>query len=202
MALFYPTCIFVAFLPTDRFLASLVFVPLVCPPCMYMPLYILFFCTSFLSLCLCTFFLTFLSVPFFGPFVSVQVYEDTSGLTVGDPVLRRRQPLSVELGPGIMGTIFDGIQVCTKIVYLVVQSYNLLPKSFLGTHRLSIYRLFYFFVLHRWFGRTGGIPTSSRASTPRTQRLALSCFCDLAPSEARLLSKALRWYNSRSSPIT
>ncbi|CAM9397182.1 unnamed protein product, partial [Sphacelaria rigidula] len=38
------------------------------------------------------------------------VYEDTSGLTVGDPVLRRRQPLSVELGPGIMGTIFDGIQ--------------------------------------------------------------------------------------------
>lgn len=40
-----------------------------------------------------------------------QVYEDTSGLTVGDPVLRRRQPLSVELGPGIMGTIFDGIQV-------------------------------------------------------------------------------------------
>lgn len=42
----------------------------------------------------------------------IQVYEDTSGLTVGDPVLRRRQPLSVELGPGIMGTIFDGIQVC------------------------------------------------------------------------------------------
>jgi V-type H+-transporting ATPase subunit A len=33
-----------------------------------------------------------------------------AGLTVGDPVLRRRQPLSVELGPGIMDTIFDGIQ--------------------------------------------------------------------------------------------
>ena len=41
---------------------------------------------------------------------SIQVYEDTSGLTVGDPVLRTRKPLSVELGPGIMGTIFDGIQ--------------------------------------------------------------------------------------------
>jgi len=41
---------------------------------------------------------------------SIQVYEDTSGLTVGDPVLRKKQPLSVELGPGIMGTIFDGIQ--------------------------------------------------------------------------------------------
>ena len=31
-------------------------------------------------------------------------------MTVGDPVLRKKQPLSVELGPGIMGTIFDGIQ--------------------------------------------------------------------------------------------
>uniref|UniRef100_A0A7S2V294 H(+)-transporting two-sector ATPase n=1 Tax=Fibrocapsa japonica TaxID=94617 RepID=A0A7S2V294_9STRA len=45
-----------------------------------------------------------------GDTASVQVYEDTSGLTVGDPVLRTRAPLSVELGPGIMGTIFDGIQ--------------------------------------------------------------------------------------------
>lgn len=41
---------------------------------------------------------------------SIQVYEDTSGLTVGDPVLRKKQPLSVELGPGMFGTIFDGIQ--------------------------------------------------------------------------------------------
>lgn len=41
---------------------------------------------------------------------SIQCYEDTSGLTVGDPVLRTRNPLSVELGPGILETIFDGIQ--------------------------------------------------------------------------------------------
>lgn len=41
---------------------------------------------------------------------SIQVYEDTSGLTVGDPVERRKQPLSVELGPGIVDNIFDGIQ--------------------------------------------------------------------------------------------
>lgn len=41
---------------------------------------------------------------------TIQVYEDTSGLTVGDPVIRSGKPLSVELGPGIMGTIFDGIQ--------------------------------------------------------------------------------------------
>lgn len=45
-----------------------------------------------------------------GDTASIQVYEDTSGLTVGDPVQRKRQALSVELGPGIMETIFDGIQ--------------------------------------------------------------------------------------------
>lgn len=38
------------------------------------------------------------------------MYEETSGVTVGDPVLRTGKPLSVELGPGILGNIFDGIQ--------------------------------------------------------------------------------------------
>ena len=33
-----------------------------------------------------------------------------AGVTVGDPVLRTGKPLSVELGPGIMGSFFDGIQ--------------------------------------------------------------------------------------------
>lgn len=45
-----------------------------------------------------------------GDTASIQCYEDTSGLTVGDPVLRTGNPLSVELGPGIMSNIFDGIQ--------------------------------------------------------------------------------------------
>lgn len=39
-----------------------------------------------------------------------QVYEETAGLTVGDPVTRTKKPLCVELGPGIMDSIFDGIQ--------------------------------------------------------------------------------------------
>jgi len=52
-----------------------------------------------------------------GDTASIQVYEDTSGLTVGDPVVRKRQPLSVELGPGIMDTIFDGIQRPLKTIY-------------------------------------------------------------------------------------
>lgn len=44
-----------------------------------------------------------------GDHASIQCYEDTSGLTVGDPILRTGNPLSVELGPGILETIFDGI---------------------------------------------------------------------------------------------
>merc|ERR1712063_244398 len=41
---------------------------------------------------------------------TIQVYEETSGCQVGDPVWRTGKPLSVELGPGIMDNIFDGIQ--------------------------------------------------------------------------------------------
>ncbi len=40
----------------------------------------------------------------------MKVYEDTAGLTVGDGVERTGKPLSVELGPGLLSTIFDGIQ--------------------------------------------------------------------------------------------
>ncbi|KAF2096165.1 V-type ATPase [Rhizodiscina lignyota] len=41
---------------------------------------------------------------------TIQVYEETAGVKVGDPVLRTGKPLSVELGPGLMETIYDGIQ--------------------------------------------------------------------------------------------
>lgn len=41
---------------------------------------------------------------------SIQVYEETSGLTVGDVVESTGAPLSVELGPGLIEGIFDGIQ--------------------------------------------------------------------------------------------
>ncbi|AEB12335.1 V-type ATP synthase subunit A [Marinithermus hydrothermalis] len=40
----------------------------------------------------------------------VQVYEDTSGLTVGEPVISTGEPLAVELGPGMLNSIYDGIQ--------------------------------------------------------------------------------------------
>jgi V-type H+-transporting ATPase subunit A len=45
-----------------------------------------------------------------GDTASVQVYEDTSGLTVGDPIVKTALPLALELGPGILNDIFDGIQ--------------------------------------------------------------------------------------------
>ena len=45
-----------------------------------------------------------------GDKASVQVYEETSGLGPGEPVESTGAPLSVELGPGLIGGIFDGIQ--------------------------------------------------------------------------------------------
>ena len=40
----------------------------------------------------------------------VQVYEDTAGLKPGEPVISTNEPLSVELGPGILRSFYDGIQ--------------------------------------------------------------------------------------------
>ncbi|MBK5242480.1 V-type ATP synthase subunit A [Clostridium sp.] len=45
-----------------------------------------------------------------GDRASIQVYEETSGLGPGDPVVTTGEPLSVELGPGLMESMFDGIQ--------------------------------------------------------------------------------------------
>ncbi|MFN8485301.1 MAG: V-type ATP synthase subunit A [Anaerolineae bacterium] len=41
---------------------------------------------------------------------TVQVYEDTSGLRVGEPVVAGGGALSVELGPGLLGMVYDGVQ--------------------------------------------------------------------------------------------
>ncbi|MDR0951381.1 MAG: V-type ATP synthase subunit A, partial [Oscillospiraceae bacterium] len=45
-----------------------------------------------------------------GDQASIQVYEETSGLGPGAPVETTGQPLSVELGPGLLNNIYDGIQ--------------------------------------------------------------------------------------------
>ncbi len=45
-----------------------------------------------------------------GDKASIQVYEETAGLKPGDPVYETGLPLSVELGPGLLTSIYDGIQ--------------------------------------------------------------------------------------------
>ncbi len=45
-----------------------------------------------------------------GDRASIQVYEETAGLGPGEPVRSTGAPLSVDLAPGLMGNIFDGIQ--------------------------------------------------------------------------------------------
>ena len=45
-----------------------------------------------------------------GDTATIQVYEETSGVIPGEPVEDTGRPLSVELGPGLIGQIFDGIQ--------------------------------------------------------------------------------------------
>eukprot|EP00659_Diplonema_papillatum_P002632 gene2632-4083_t len=52
---------------------------------------------------------------------TIQVYEETAGLSVGDIITRSGKPLSLELGPGIFGHIFDGIQRPLRTIYEVVQ---------------------------------------------------------------------------------
>lgn len=41
---------------------------------------------------------------------TIQVYEETTGLTVGEPIYSTGAPMQVTLGPGLLGNIFDGIQ--------------------------------------------------------------------------------------------
>lgn len=45
-----------------------------------------------------------------GDEASIQVYEETAGLGCGEEVESMGVPLSVELGPGLIASIFDGIQ--------------------------------------------------------------------------------------------
>ena len=52
---------------------------------------------------------------------SIQVYEETAGLRTGDKVVSTGEPLSAELGPGILEMIFDGIQRPLKIIRIFLE---------------------------------------------------------------------------------
>jgi len=47
----------------------------------------------------------------------IQVYEDTTGIRPGEPVVRSGEPLSAWLGPGILGRIYDGVQRPLKAIF-------------------------------------------------------------------------------------
>jgi len=55
-----------------------------------------------------------------GDQASIQVYEETAGLGPGDPVYNTHAPLSVELGPGLIESIYDGIQRPLDAIYAQV----------------------------------------------------------------------------------
>src|SRR4030042_6127206 len=48
---------------------------------------------------------------------SIQVYEDTTSIGPGEPVVNTGEPLSVELGPGLIESIYDGIQRPLDVLY-------------------------------------------------------------------------------------
>ncbi|MCR5211202.1 MAG: V-type ATP synthase subunit A, partial [Lachnospiraceae bacterium] len=63
-----------------------------------------------------------------GDEASIQVYEETSGLGPGAPVESTGVPMSVELGPGLIGSIYDGIQRPLKKI-MEVSNGNLLNRG-------------------------------------------------------------------------
>ncbi len=60
-----------------------------------------------------------------GDQASIQVYEETSGLGPGEPVESTGEPMSVELGPGLIGNIYDGIERPLEEIMKVTGSNNL-----------------------------------------------------------------------------
>ncbi|MBI4778384.1 V-type ATP synthase subunit A [Candidatus Desantisbacteria bacterium] len=55
--------------------------------------------------------------------VSIQVYEETGGIGPGEPVTTTGEPLSVELGPGLLTSIYDGIQRPLDVIWSLVGDY-------------------------------------------------------------------------------
>jgi V/A-type H+-transporting ATPase subunit A len=61
----------------------------------------------------------------------IQVYESTTGLRPGEPVEGTGAPLSVELGPGIIGNIYDGVQRPLPLIARVVEEQDPRRKIFI-----------------------------------------------------------------------
>ena len=70
-----------------------------------------------------------------GDIITIQVYEETSGMRPGAPVYGTGMPLSVELGPGLLRSIFDGIQ--RPLPVLEMRSGSFIGR---GVHLTPLYR--------------------------------------------------------------
>ena len=70
-----------------------------------------------------------------GDVITIQVYEETSGMRPGAPVYTTGLPLSVELGPGLLRSIFDGIQRPLPVIEMRTGSF--ISR---GMHLDSLYR--------------------------------------------------------------
>jgi len=67
------------------------------------------------------------------------LFRQLAGVTVGDPVLRTGKPLSVELGPGCMGSIFDGIGFSHFFFDQLSNSLKkLMPEAVFSPYRLFL----------------------------------------------------------------
>jgi V/A-type H+-transporting ATPase subunit A len=70
-----------------------------------------------------------------GDTITIQVYEETSGMEPGSPVFGTGLPLSVELGPGLLRSIFDGIQRPLPVIEMRTGSF--ISR---GVHLTPLYR--------------------------------------------------------------
>ena len=71
-----------------------------------------------------------------GDKASIQVYEETSGLGPGEEVVSTGRPMSVELGPGLISTIYDGIQRPAEQTYTGALRWHLLTERKNGISNL------------------------------------------------------------------
>ena len=62
-----------------------------------------------------------------GKRADAQVYENTSGVGVGDPIVQSHNMLSAELGPGLLGQVYDGLQ--NPLEELAIQHGTFLPRG-------------------------------------------------------------------------
>lgn len=62
-----------------------------------------------------------------GRIATAQVFESTRGVSVGDPVIQTGSQLSASLGPGLLGTVYDGLQ--NRLEDLAVRYGNFLPRG-------------------------------------------------------------------------